>query len=502
MRADSKPPPEKGNAGRVPKLLLVVVGIIVMVLGTILSYTRLVHGRVHAAAAGGAHPPTARTAAPGGAAEARPPADPAVPLAAQCRAIGLGDGEFEVTLCNDPKSCRGSVMIRHAANCTEDGRLSDDPDTEAFLKRECGPDAYEVRLQGPELVVARAEYRGGCASVAPFELALAGVYGLTVRHLYQNYDAVTEYHDRRHPKWSAHYHRDRRIARDVGDVDCNVPTREKATRTRQVADRGRQLLLPDPATKPRCTGAAAPGRWVAAPRGGWDWEPYACAYPALRWSVPEAAACLANRVVTFLGDSQQRSMYYAFLNRVSPTKIQNNPKAMGGRVDKVGSVTLVYHTDPWLDKPQCWYETLNGTRPPDAVLAGFGNWPAAGSIGAQGKWSDKKYRAHVELKARELRAFKARAPRTLVYWLGMPAFPHPPIDSRRNNQRLLHMVRSAAAAMGAAGVPVVDAFQIAEGMTGTSQDGSHYVNHVTATIAAVALSELCREWGHAPPTEA
>lgn len=40
---------------------------------------------------------------------------------------------------------------------------------------------------------------------------------------------------------------------------------------------------------------------------------------------------------------------------------------------------------------------------------------------------------------------------------------------------------------GGAPAPVIDSFEVAEGMTDTSHDGAHFVNHVTATIAGRAL---------------
>uniref|UniRef100_A0A7S1IPN0 Uncharacterized protein n=1 Tax=Eutreptiella gymnastica TaxID=73025 RepID=A0A7S1IPN0_9EUGL len=475
MPRDAKHFAERGSANRIPKPLLLIGAILFLVCSSIVSYVQIIQAYLNQPN----HVSGVTTNQ--------------ISLPMPCRSIGGDTSEFAVNLCHDENTCRGYVEIRHVANCTEAGRLSDDPDTEAFLKKNCGPDAYEIKFIQHEVVVARAQYKGYCRHIAPYQLSIPGWHSLFVRHLYQGYEAVTEYFDRRQPKWNAHYHKNKLISRPVDDVSCIHPTLDRATRTRQV---GKGIVLPDTTSKPVCQSATETGRWVYAAPNQWEWDPYNCTYPTLQWSREKGAKCLDGRVITFLGDSQQRSIYYAFLNRVSPTKIANNPKAMGGRIDQVGNITLVYHTDPWLDKAACWYATLNGTKRTDVFVAGFGNWPAAGSIGAQGKWSDKKYRAHAQLKASELLAFKASSPEVLIYWLGMPAFPHPPIDSRRNNQRLLHMVQSAADAMKAVGIPVVDSYQFSEGMTGTSLDGSHYVNHVTASIAAAILSENCRELGH------
>lgn len=50
---------------------------------------------------------------------------------------------------------RGVVHVHHHRQCSEDLPVSDDPATAAFLKTTCGPDAYEVKLLGPEVIVAR-----------------------------------------------------------------------------------------------------------------------------------------------------------------------------------------------------------------------------------------------------------------------------------------------------------------------------------------------------------
>ena len=70
-------------------------------------------------------------------------------------------------------------------------------------------------------------------------------------------------------------------------------------------------------------------------------------------------------------------------------------------------------------------------------------------------------------QAAELLAFKASSPGALLYWLGMPAFPHPPIDSRRNNQRLLHMVcaRTSTHALGHVGVAPIGRIAVMQDCT-------------------------------------
>ena len=45
---------------------------------------------------------------------------------------------------------------------------------------------------------------------------------------------MTEYWDRRQPKWSAHYHKNKLISRLVDDISCLHPTLDRATNTRQV----------------------------------------------------------------------------------------------------------------------------------------------------------------------------------------------------------------------------------------------------------------------------
>ena len=53
-------------------------------------------------------------------------------------------------------------------------------------------------------------------------------------------------------------------------------------------------------------------------------------------------------------------------------------------------------------------------------------------------------------------------------------------------------VQSATDAMTAVGIPVVDSYQFSEGMTGTSLDGSHYVNHVT--VSPYHTPKFCLRW--------
>lgn len=50
---------------------------------------------------------------------------------------------------------------------------------------------------------ATRQYAGRCTAVARYELGAEGPHALVVRQLYGDYDAVSEYWDRRRPKWHA-----------------------------------------------------------------------------------------------------------------------------------------------------------------------------------------------------------------------------------------------------------------------------------------------------------
>jgi hypothetical protein len=99
---------------------------------------------------------------------------------------------FTLSLCRKPgRTCNeGSVVItrRTAATCA---RLessfwpSRDLEEAAKIKREWGPDAFEIQFDGPErLVLVRPEYQGDCTYRYPFQLHNAGPFTVQIYWVY------------------------------------------------------------------------------------------------------------------------------------------------------------------------------------------------------------------------------------------------------------------------------------------------------------------------------
>eukprot|EP01006_Ploeotia_vitrea_P030977 TRINITY_DN63297_c0_g2_i1.p1 TRINITY_DN63297_c0_g2~~TRINITY_DN63297_c0_g2_i1.p1 ORF type:complete len:468 (+),score=19.37 TRINITY_DN63297_c0_g2_i1:77-1480(+) len=409
----------------------------------------------------------------------------------RCKRLTNNFNGFQLSVCRTT-SCFGEIRVQKLSDCPLDiPKLSNDADTNDFLHTFAGPHSLEVKLSGPSWVMAQQQpYKGNCSYVFTYQLVDVGNHTLSVRLLYDSYQAVTEMYDVKPPKWQAKFLGTSLLPPTPATlVPCTAP--------------------PDIKKEKRCSTGEDAGRWVGVEpdkRTHFEWRPYSCNLPTTHWTEKQTASCLGGQKIAVLGDSQQRSMYYGLRNFVAKDKIKNNPKALGGRVDVVSSdvaqdVTLVFETDPWLDHKERWYRFLDGREAVSVLLVGWGNWPAAGSIGSQGKWSNTKYLAHTKKKAQELAAFQQNTSNsnTRVFWLGMPAFPVPPIDTRRNNQRLAWMTDSAAAIMKQHGIQVIDTFNVSLAMTHISKDHAHFrcpdeskEHHVVRALAAIVVNIICQ----------
>jgi hypothetical protein len=98
---------------------------------------------------------------------------------------------FTITLCRKPSACNtGSVLIerRDSENCANleaHSWPSRDHVEAAEIKRQWGPDAFEIQFDGPErLVLARPEYEGSCSYRYPFRLRNSGPFSVQVYWMY------------------------------------------------------------------------------------------------------------------------------------------------------------------------------------------------------------------------------------------------------------------------------------------------------------------------------
>mmetsp|Transcript_20061 Transcript_20061/g.35835 ORF Transcript_20061/g.35835 Transcript_20061/m.35835 type:complete len:576 (-) Transcript_20061:1738-3465(-) len=370
------------------------------------------------------------------------PLSPLVPLLFGSECNSLGMAPFALTLCWDAAQGVGTVRVeKQASLCAETQKFSKDPETAAVGRARFGPDSIRIRLDGPEVLVVDMHHKGQCNYEGKFRTTVSGWFGFIAKHLFDNYDGITEVKSKT-----------RYLVQPITDkryrVGLPLMTKEE----------------PDPKTLPHCTHLwDSPARWWKPPKArpymdpfppwkfprtpgknleeahSWgsdaQWAPYNCSWTP----VPQEAArqCLKDSTVLFIGDSMTRSFFYPFLNKIWENKIQGNPKitvADGPRkwiVDK--TITLQYSPDPFLNEEKM-FQTMLQNPNFDVVVLGVGDWPASSTIQPKGLWTFKQYKEHIDQLVLNLAGYKQRT-RTRVIWHTIPAFGIADFDAWRNNRR-------------------------------------------------------------------
>eukprot|EP00667_Euglena_gracilis_P009748 EG_transcript_9905 len=232
--------------------------------------------------------PPPRPLATAGRPPVSPPADPPASTAT-CRLLSPSPSpRYSVQLCQDPSGCGGYFEVRRLHTCRLDAAFSAQPDTLRYVRERCGPDTFNVRLEGPEVVMADVRHEGHCQYRAAFRLRSAGEYRATAVATYANYDAFND----RDPRW--HPLLNETIVAPGTALTCRA--------------------APQPTASAVCAGGDHPGRWVRANASAYRWAPDACRYGSL--GPPELGRCLRRKRLLFAGDSQLRATFIAFLTRV------------------------------------------------------------------------------------------------------------------------------------------------------------------------------------------
>lgn len=149
--------------------------------------------------------------------------------------------------------------------------------------------------------------------------------------------------------------------------------------------------------------------------------------------------------------------------------------------------------------------SLLGYADYDAIVAGFGYWPAATKAKHDGHWTLERYWSGSQELAQTLGKARGQSRKPKVVWISITAFPERmtrEVDERgrpkedvmtddwRNNVRLELMNALAAREMERAGVTVLDTFPITLPLK-VSPDNNHYPTLQQHVILRYLLTHLC-----------
>jgi hypothetical protein len=120
----------------------------------------------------------------------------------RCTPMPSADPAFALSLCHDSARCNEFTLRISRTDSTscralEDGprQLSLDADLDARIRRELGPDAFEIRTDGAERWgSAEAVYEGDCSWRFDVQLRAAGLVWLEAWHSYAVRERVRPYH--------------------------------------------------------------------------------------------------------------------------------------------------------------------------------------------------------------------------------------------------------------------------------------------------------------------
>jgi len=199
---------------------------------------------------------------------------------------------LQLSLCYSSTTCRGRLEIVRRTHCRNDTVFSLNPGTLSYVRRFSGPDTFNVRLSGPEVIMADVVHRGQCGYNAVFALSTPGSYSLAAELTYVNYDAFNDKDQRWHPLVNAS------MLPSNLTITCNHASLHPA----RASHRG------------FCSAGDHRARWVKGLEG-YTWTPYDCQYTSL--SSRNLQRCFEGKRILFVGDSQMRATFIAFLRKLS-----------------------------------------------------------------------------------------------------------------------------------------------------------------------------------------
>ncbi|KAJ9454183.1 hypothetical protein DIPPA_20624 [Diplonema papillatum] len=280
----------------------------------------------------------------------------------------------KVSVCWSAAGCEGTVRISRARGCYDAAErvISNDPATDAALKRKMGPDFYRVKLVGrrevyQDVMPAFSGDSSTCLYTARVEAAVRGHYNVGVELLYENYDGVDEVRNVWPPlvkrsvlknaesfmrrSQEAEYHQgqlavvsDELLTCEGGtDLGAWPPAGKPPSKTVNAVYQAREI--PDSPTAydlQAVCGRGARGRWTPrwvaqsdAPlytkvrarkvsrkpvifewikQRDRDWVWLTCGASKQALDLDAKKACLKGKKVVVIGDSQLRAAYFGLVN--------------------------------------------------------------------------------------------------------------------------------------------------------------------------------------------
>lgn len=110
-----------------------------------------------------------------------------------CTSMPSVDSKFALELCHEPAKCNSftlRVRRKHQQYCksieSAERKVSPDPELDAWIRRNLGPDTFEIRTDGAERVAGQAAvYEGDCRWRFDVQLRNAGPVWLSAWHTYE-----------------------------------------------------------------------------------------------------------------------------------------------------------------------------------------------------------------------------------------------------------------------------------------------------------------------------
>ncbi|KAG0269373.1 hypothetical protein DFQ27_003701 [Actinomortierella ambigua] len=357
----------------------------------------------------------------------------------ECTPIESKHPDFSVDICFSPYVCNeGLVRVRRrdrtlCKTAELKPLISRNVTHDAFHRQFSGPDAFYVAFSGAEKLAPPDWYHAGhCLYVFPFHISNPGKLSLDITHMYDNYGAVLEQHDR----WP-----DLKLQKVVEAFSLEVcrgcPSRTAAPRSLHSADFVMEKSSPFIATKvvyasgadalkkygskntreyhevyrdprdplakpdessgspsqlPLCSRQfAVQGAWLPAHaedknswrKANYTWTPLGC-----RYDRPLTRSCLSRRgakakKVSFQGDPQLRVLLEHLLRRLNGTaQIQTLTASSLDSLDTMVETTSIsYLLDPLMTRK---------IAPADLLVTNLGQW-ATGTKYLDQQMTTEKY---------------------------------------------------------------------------------------------------------------
>lgn len=369
-----------------------------------------------------------------------------------------------------------------------------------------GHDIYRIRMVGPEILTPRLYACNSTTVVAPYNIMVGGVYAVEVVVAYSNftYNALPQ------PK--------------------NYQNMALATFELDVVSQDQELGCAWQNTCPRCTTAEAEGRWLVRDSTlskhlrycnlglavdvvgcsnplvqrltikksvipGLTWQPYSCRLLSL--NEMDLQACLKNRKVCFIGDSQMRHMHMGVSSLImNDTSYHDIETALGqGEMSSDHEIRntefTTYFEDNW-GRP--WEHNLSICTD---IFSNFGQWPASHMAG-KFFWPGHQYKLAVETHSDMMLSLKQQG--KSVFWVTTPSTAINPrrtgIDDWRTDPLLSLYNSISHNVYSSKGMQIVDVFSVTTALHDISYDGYHFKGVVAYNIDLIILNTICSHVRH------